>query len=126
MEESQRQEIYLHIENAEEMLEAAQVMLNNDFYTSVVNRAYYSVFYAANAMLLTKGLSRKKHSGVISLFRKEFVKTNLLPIEYSEIYGRIMSNRQASDYELASPITPEVAQESLDDAKSLLPKSSSI
>jgi uncharacterized protein (UPF0332 family) len=31
-----------------------------------VNRACYAVFYAASAMLLTKGIERRKHSGVIS------------------------------------------------------------
>ena len=61
MEENQRQEICLHIESAHEMLDVAQVMLDNDFYTSTVNRVYYAVFYAANALLITKNLSSKKH-----------------------------------------------------------------
>ena len=120
MEESQRQEIYLHIESAHEMLDVAQVMLDNDFYTSTVNRVYYAVFYAANALLITKNLSSKKHSGTISLFRKNFIKTNLISSDYSDIYGRVMADRHASDYELDSPITPEIAKENLDDAKNFV------
>lgn len=117
MEENQRQEIYLHIENAKEMLEVAQVMLDNDFYTSTVNRAYYAIFYSANALLITKNLASRKHSGVISLFRKNFIKTNLISSEYSDIYGRVMGSRHESDYELDSAITPQIAQENLNDAK---------
>lgn len=117
MEESQKQEIRLYIENADEMLEVAQVMLNNDFYTSTVNRAYYAIFYAANAMLITKGLASKKHSGVISFFRQYFVKTNIISSHYSNIYGRVMGSRQASDYDLNSLITPDLAQKNLNNAK---------
>jgi uncharacterized protein (UPF0332 family) len=43
-----------------------------------VNRAYYAIFYAANAMLATKGLERSKHSGVIATFRQHFVKTGMV------------------------------------------------
>ncbi len=117
MDDPQRQEIALYIKNAGEMLEVAQLMLENDFYTSVVNRAYYAIFYAANALLATKKLSSSKHSGVISLFRQHFVKTSLLHPEYSDMYGRVMGNRHASDYELESPITLETASGDLDDAK---------
>jgi hypothetical protein len=40
---------------------------------SIINRSYYAMFYATLALLqkISKGTS--KHSGVISLFDKEFV-----------------------------------------------------
>ncbi|HLF90729.1 MAG TPA: HEPN domain-containing protein [Anaerolineales bacterium] len=117
MEEIQRKEIVLYMENAQEMLEVARLMLNNDFYTSTINRAYYAIFYAANALLITKGLSSSKHSGVISAFRQHFVKTGHIASEYSEIYGRVMGNRHAGDYELESPITKETAKLDLADAE---------
>jgi len=110
MEPSQRTEIALYLENAQEMLEVARLMLSNDFYTSTINRAYYAIFYAANALLITKNLSSNKHSGVISAFRQHFVKTGLIDPEYSKIYGRAMEDRHESDYELESPATKEDAQ----------------
>ncbi len=97
MRDEQRQEIHLHIENAEEMLDVVQIMLDNDFYTSTVNRAYYAVFYAANALLITKNVASRKDSGVISFFRQYFIKTKLISSDYSDIYGRIMANRHISD-----------------------------
>ncbi len=98
------------------MLEVAGLMLGNDFYPSAINRAYYAIFYAANALLVTKGLSSSKHSGVISQFRQHFIKTGLIGAEYSDIYGEVMGNRHVSDYELESAITKETAGRALADA----------
>jgi uncharacterized protein (UPF0332 family) len=116
MESDPRQEITLYIENAQEVLEVAQLNLDNGFYTSAVNRAYYAIFYAANAILVTKRLSQRKHSGVINAFRQHFVKTGLIAPQYSDVYGRIMGNRHTSDYELESSITEEIARADLVDA----------
>lgn len=115
--EPQNTEITLYIQNAYEMLEASRILLENDLYTSAINRAYYAVFYAANALLLTKGLSQGKHSGVISSFRQHFIKTGLIEPEYSQIYGRLMEDRHESDYELGLSITSDDAQLNLTDAK---------
>ncbi len=116
MDRDPRQEIALYIENANEVLEVAQLNMDNDFYASSVNRAYYAIFYAANALLVTKRLSQSKHSGVINAFRQHFVKTGLITPEYSDLYGRIMGNRHTSDYELESSITKEIASTDLADA----------
>jgi uncharacterized protein (UPF0332 family) len=94
---SQKQEIHLFIKNAFEMLEVAQLMLNNDFYASAINRAYYAIFYAVSAVLVTKGLNRGKHSQVVSAFRLNFIKTGIFSSNLSDSYGRIMGNRHMGD-----------------------------
>lgn len=38
------------------------------------SRAYYSLFYTAEALLLSRGLSFLSHSAVIANFGKEFIK----------------------------------------------------
>jgi uncharacterized protein (UPF0332 family) len=113
METSQSEEIKLYIENAQEMLDVARLMLANDFYTSAINRAYYAIFYAANALLATKDVSQSKHSGVIGAFRQHFVKSGLIAPQYSKIYGRAMEDRHESDYDLEAPITKEDAEENI-------------
>ncbi|NCQ35204.1 HEPN domain-containing protein, partial [bacterium] len=95
----------------------AEQNLRNDFYTSAVNRAYYAIFYAANAMLATIGEARSKHSGVISLFRNRFVKTGDLPVELSDIYGRVLDNRQRGDYDLGLQMDEEQAKTDIEDAR---------
>ena len=46
---------------------------------SVVNRAYYAMFYTALALLQKLGKIPSKHTGVISLFDIEFVQKEILP-----------------------------------------------
>lgn len=103
--------------HADEMLRAAEHNLAGGFYSSTVNRAYYAIFYAANALLSTQGLSRGKHSGVIAAFRRHFVKPGLIEAEYSDIYGRVMDNRHTGDYEVDVAIDPQVAEDDLGDAQ---------
>ncbi|MFB0536917.1 MAG: HEPN domain-containing protein [Anaerolineae bacterium] len=99
------------------MLQVADHNLADGFYASAINRAYYAIFYAANALLATKGLSRSKHSGVIAAFRQHFVKPGLIEDEYSDTYGRVMANRHVGDYEIQLTVEPNVAQDDLRDAR---------
>jgi uncharacterized protein (UPF0332 family) len=50
------EEVRLYIEHAREMLNAAAYNISGGFHGSAVNRAYYAIFYAANALLATQGL----------------------------------------------------------------------
>lgn len=116
-EEITRQEIRLYIDHACEMLEVATLNLSEGYPDSAVNRAYYAIFYAANALLVTEGLGRSKHSGVVAAFREHFVKPGTIEIEYSRIYGRVMDDRHASDYEIEIPMETSVAERDLADAR---------
>ena len=116
-ESGSKYEVDLYIEHAHEMLNVAAHNLADGFYGSAINRAYYAVFYATNALLTTQGISRSKHSGVIAAFRQHFVKTGLIEAEYSDVYGRVMENRHVSDYELGLPVDLQVVEEDLRDAR---------
>jgi uncharacterized protein (UPF0332 family) len=111
------------IEHAREILNAAAHNISGGFYGSAVDRAYYAIFYAANALLATQGLSRSRHSGVIAAFRQRFVKPGLIEAEYGDIYGRIMDDRHVSDYDVESSINPDRAQTDLDDARRFVDRS---
>jgi uncharacterized protein (UPF0332 family) len=110
-------EVRLYIRNAHEMLEVAALNLSEGFHGSAVNRAYYAIFYAASALLVTQGLARSRHSGVIAAFRERFVRTGLIEVEYSDVYGRVMENRHVSDYEIEVPVERQVAARALEDAQ---------
>ena len=112
-----KQEIHLYIERAREMLDVAVLNLSEGYPDSAVNRAYYAIFYAASALLLTEGLGRSKHSGVIAAFRQRFVKPGIIEIEYSRIYGRVMDDRLASDYEIEISVEAKVAERDLAEAR---------
>jgi uncharacterized protein (UPF0332 family) len=112
-----QQEVALYIDQARRMLVVAAHNLNDGFYASAINRAYYAIFYAANATLSTQGLSRGKHSGVLSVFRERFIKSGLIEIEYSHIYGKVMDDRHLGDYEIKVGVTPAEAQRDVENAQ---------
>lgn len=78
---------------------------------SIINRAYYSLFYMLLALFLKTGVNIKtsKHMGVISLFDKEFVKTGKIDKYYSTILHDIFDARQESDYKEFVKLTAEEA-----------------
>jgi uncharacterized protein (UPF0332 family) len=110
----------LYMENAHEVLDVARLNLGNDYYGSACNRAYYAVFYAASALLFSKGMSFGKHSAVLSAFRQHFIKTSELDVKWSEIYQRIMSHRQIGDYDINLRVEKEQAVGDVRDAQAFV------
>jgi uncharacterized protein (UPF0332 family) len=102
------------LKQAETTLEDARKMLKAGVSPrSVINRAYYSMFYMVLALFLKTNLNLKtsKHSGVISLFDKEFVLTGKIDRIYSKILHSMFDDRQEYDYR-------ELVEVSQDDAVS--------
>ena len=86
------------LERSGETLEEAKVMLQTSHLYGAANRIYYACFYAVSALLLSQNLSSAKHSGVLSLFNKNFVKTRLISVELGRFYSRLFDSRLESDY----------------------------
>ncbi|MFH0793169.1 MAG: HEPN domain-containing protein [bacterium] len=72
-----------------------------------VNRLYYACFYAVNALLLVHGLSSSKHSGVRSLFARNFVKSGQVPKTLGALYMELYEMRNKGDYQDLVKINPE-------------------
>ncbi len=63
------------------------------FYSSVISHSYYSIFYAAKAILLTKNIrtvSPSIHKKTYDLFDKTFVKTGVLDNKLLQIYTELV------------------------------------
>ena len=84
---------------------------------SIVNRSYYSVFYATLALLVTADFEPNKHAGVLSKFDELFVRQGILPKELSRILHHVFDMRQAGDYQKSKAITEEQAIEILNSAE---------
>jgi uncharacterized protein (UPF0332 family) len=110
----------LYMEHADEMLEVAEEILRNEHYASACNRAYYAIFYAASALLYSKGMSYGKHSAVLAFFRQHFIKTGELDQKWSDDYEFIMSSRQTADYELYDHLEKEQAVEVVKKARAFV------
>ena len=92
-----RELLHFRLEQAHESLREADVLCAAQANRGAVNRAYYAMFYALLALLATKQLGTSKHSGAISLFDREFVKTGVFPRELSRSLHLAFDQRQTYD-----------------------------
>ncbi len=86
------------MEKAEITFQEGILLYNEKHYNGAVNRFYYSCFHAVRAVLATKGYDAPKHSGIISLFNKHFVKEGLFGRHISKIITLVFSERSDADY----------------------------
>lgn len=108
------------LKNAEDRLEAAEILLENEKYEDSVNRAYYSIYNSTLALLSVKGVSQKTHRGPIRQFGKKFVKTDEVPKKYSAILSKNASLRESSDYGIDPEISREDAKKSVEESREFL------
>ena len=99
---------------AQRSIRSAEKQLNENDYDFGTSRAYYAVFYALEAALLSKGFVLSKHSGVIRGFSKHFVKTGVFPKEFGKLVNRLSRDRQVGDYDYAPIIRHEKARDDLE------------
>jgi len=108
------------LHKAKRSILAAEVLFRQGDYDFAASRAYYSMFYLAEACLLSKTLSFSKHSGVISGFNQHFVKTGMFEEKYSAMLRNAFSQRNIGDYGIAQHTDEEAARTVIDDAKEFL------
>jgi len=83
---------------AREALEEAVLLLERGYTNTCVNRLYYACFYAVSALLLARGLSSARHSGIRALFHQHIVKPGMINVPLGQMYDRLFDNRQKGDY----------------------------
>lgn len=102
---------------AKERIAFADDILKLGDYKTVANRSYYAVFSAMRAVLALDGFDSKKHSGIIAEFRRNYLKTELLPKELSNIIDALVEIRQGSDYDDFYVVSKDEVFEQLENAK---------
>lgn len=68
------------------------------FYSSVISHSYYSIFYSAKAILLTKGVKTSApdvHKKTYEEFERVFVNTGILDMKLFEIYKKMVIRADA-------------------------------
>jgi uncharacterized protein (UPF0332 family) len=105
---------------AQQSLEAATLLLTNHFPDYATSRAYYAMFYIAEAFLEGKGLSFSKHSAVIAAFVREFAKTQQVPRDFYRFLIEAQELQTTGDYGQLNAITTDQATEQIDRAEQFL------
>lgn len=105
------------IERSDRALKAAELLYENEFYDVCVSRCYYSMFYLIQELFQRKNINYSTHSGLISQFGLQFVKSNLLDKEFSAILRRGFERRMLGDYGQIASVSREVAERAIEEAK---------
>ena len=111
------EEVKANLRRAEESLAAARELLDSGHCDFAASRSYYAAFYGANALLLSKGISRSKHSGTISAFHRYVVKTGEVPEECGKIIGELFELRGIADYGGTEHVDSEAAEDAIEKAE---------
>jgi uncharacterized protein (UPF0332 family) len=86
------------MEKSKDAIKAAEILLQNEMLSFSINRVYYSMFYAVQALLAVDGVSFSKHGQVKGYFNRELIKTMILSKELGQFYNKAFEYRQKFDY----------------------------
>lgn len=95
---TQHEHIKNKLEKGKAFMKEMDVLLQNKFYNTVINRLYYACFHVTKALLMTQGLDAKTHSGVGIVLHKNFIKPGVLEMHHAAFFAKLMNERSESDY----------------------------
>jgi uncharacterized protein (UPF0332 family) len=114
------EEIEGMLAKARRYLASARLLRQAGDFDSAISRLYYSIFYGAEALLLSQGKIFSSHRAVIAAFGENFVKSGLLPKEMHHWLHRAFEKRQISDYEFISGISENEVMDLQDKAEEFI------
>lgn len=101
------------METAKNDLKSARTLFVIEDYKGANNRAYYSAFYAINAIHAVGGKAYKRHIDALANFKKDYVKTSIFPKEMVRRIGQAAEIRHASDYDDFYIVSKEESEKQL-------------
>lgn len=102
------------LDKAERTLEDAEKAFDEDMLVSTIqNRIYYAMFYAAQAALISKGHDLGSHQGVKIKIGEILIKEKGLEREWGRFFSQQQTYREQADYQIDVDIEREDLQEYL-------------
>ena len=107
-------------DRAEEELNVAQELFDSGHMNTSASRSYYAAFYALLSLTELDGFESAKHSGVISRFKYDYLRTNILDRNLSKLIDNVFKLRKYADYEGFYVVSPDEAQQQIDSAGTII------
>jgi uncharacterized protein (UPF0332 family) len=108
------------LDKARRSIRTAEMILKENEIDFAGSRAYYAMFYVAEALLLENGLAFSSHSAIIANYGREFAKTNRLDPKYHNYLIKAQDRRNIGDYAIGSHLDESEVEEMLNWAKDFL------
>ncbi len=108
------------LDKAVDTIEGAELLLDHGKTDLAAGRAYYALFYIAEALLNEKGLQFNTHGDVIGAYGKEFSKTKLLDQKFHRWLRTGFDTRLISDYHVDTNIEAAIVSNMINQAREFL------
>jgi len=115
-----KEEVALYIKKSEHALEVAEQLIKDGYPSDAASKIYYSMFYAAQALLKSEGVDVIKHSAAESAFGYHFAKQNRIDPKFHKMLINARKMRELADYDVLEEITEPTAIAMMNDCKEFL------
>ena len=115
-----RDETHKRLDKAQRAIHAAEVLLEDGDADFAASRAYYAMFYTAEALLIERGLRFRKHSSVHAAFAQHFIKSGLLEPKFHRRLLDAFDKRLEADYGADIVVFREHAARMIEQAREFL------
>jgi uncharacterized protein (UPF0332 family) len=86
-------------------------------YEDAISRSYYALYYAAKALLSSKGIITKTHKGLITQISDHYVNNGLVDHQIWHTLAYTESLRESADYSTGEQITEEISLDVIEESK---------
>ncbi|MCK4766214.1 MAG: HEPN domain-containing protein [Candidatus Aminicenantes bacterium] len=114
-----KEEIEAVINKSLRAVKSAQREFDAGDYDYACSRAYYAVFYLLEGVLLLDKKAFSKHSAVISVFNKDYIKTGIFTVEFSKYIKYLLKRREIGDYSFSIRVGKKDAENCIIKAKDM-------
>jgi uncharacterized protein (UPF0332 family) len=108
------------VAKARENVEAATLLADSGYVDVAITRAYYAMFYCAQALLADRGIAGSSHKRIISAFGQHLVKSGEVPASLHRYLIEGQRERHLADYLAESQLDLQDARETIGHALEML------
>ena len=112
--------INLRLEQADESLAEARLLVERGMRLGALDRIYFTMFYSACGLLATREFGPSRDGNIAGKFQREFVKTGLIPPEIGDRFKRATQLHHDADLGAQTPPDADRLRELLADADNFL------
>jgi uncharacterized protein (UPF0332 family) len=105
---------------SEETFDEALILAEKEKWNAVLNRLYYSCFYAVIALLLKNNIETQTHDGARTQFGLLFVKPGKIDKRFGKLFTKLFDLRQKGDYGDLFDFDEKVVEPLIEQAKEFI------
>jgi uncharacterized protein (UPF0332 family) len=115
--ENRRTNIRDEVRRAGESEQAAEALVQLGLVADAASRVYYMLYHWVRALLLSRGLEPRSHSGAIHLFNVELVRTGLMDTSSNRLLSGLQRLRELADYDASLVLSAQDVRQELERAR---------